>query len=74
MKSSYRQAVESVIAQAAKLDEIKRLHAQSLEKAKNLEAAVEYNTQTLAAYEARVTELEGDFLIPFKTPDNSLEG
>ncbi|WP_063912514.1 hypothetical protein [Pseudomonas sp. p21] len=64
MKSSYRQAVESVIAQEAKLAEVVRLHAEAVDREKQLAAALRSNQETLERYEARVTELESQILQP----------
>lgn len=62
MKSSYRQAVESVIAQEAKLAEVARLHADAAAREKQLADALRSNQETLERYEARVTELESQIL------------
>ena len=59
MKSEYRQAVESVIAQQAKLDEISRKHAEAVSLEKQLAEALRLNQETLIRYEARVAEIEG---------------
>ncbi|WP_230139210.1 hypothetical protein [Pseudomonas sp. Bi130] len=58
MKSEYRQAVESVIAQEAKLAEVTHLHAGVVFREKQLAEALRLNQETLAQYEARVAELE----------------
>jgi hypothetical protein len=58
MKSQYRQAVESVIAQEAKLAEVQKLHADALDRARQLADALRLNQETLARYEARVSDLE----------------
>lgn len=58
MKSEYRQAVESVIAQEAKLAEVTRLYADAQAKEQQLARAVRTNRETMAHYEARVAELE----------------
>lgn len=58
MKSEYRQAVESVIAQEAKLAEVTHLHAGAVSREKQLAEALRLNQETLAQYEARVAELE----------------
>ena len=58
MKSEYRQAVESVIAQEAKLAEVSKLYAEASAREKQLAEAVRFNQQTLAQYEARAAELE----------------
>jgi hypothetical protein len=62
MKSSYRQAVESVIAQEAKLAEVTKLHAEAAAREKQLSAALRFNQETLERYEARVNELESQAL------------
>lgn len=62
MKSSYRQAVESVIAQEAKLAEVTKLHAAAVAREKQLADALRSNRETLERYEARVTELESQIL------------
>ncbi|MBC3480292.1 hypothetical protein [Pseudomonas sp. SWRI77] len=58
MKSSYRQAVESVIAQEAKLGELTRLHAEAVDREKQLADALRLNREVLARYESRVSEIE----------------
>jgi len=58
MKSEYRQAVESVIAQEAKLAEVAKLHADAAAREKQFSEALRFNQETLAQYEERVTELE----------------
>ncbi|MEG1082439.1 MAG: hypothetical protein RSE44_28270 [Pseudomonas sp.] len=58
MKSEYRHAVESVIAQEAKLAEVTKLHAESAAKEKQLSEALRFNQETLARYEARVSQIE----------------
>ena len=58
MKSQYRQAVESVIAQEAKLAEVQKLHADAIDRARQLADALRLNQETLARYEARVSDLE----------------
>ena len=58
MKSEYRQAVESVIAQEAKLAEVAKLHADAAAREKQLSEALRFNQETLERYERRVTELE----------------
>lgn len=62
MKSEYRQAVESVIAQEAKLAEVSRLHAESADRERQLADALRSNRETLERYEARVRELESQIL------------
>ncbi|WP_223535701.1 hypothetical protein [Pseudomonas sp. GL-B-16] len=58
MKSEYRQAVESVIAQELKLADVIKLHADASAREKQLADALKLNHETLARYEARVSELE----------------
>lgn len=58
MKSEYHQAVESVIAQEAKLAEVAKLHADATAREKQLSEALRFNLEVLARYEARVAELE----------------
>ncbi|MBB3239165.1 hypothetical protein FHW68_000637 [Pseudomonas sp. Tn43] len=58
MKSKYRQAVESVIAQEAKLAEVTQLHDGAAAREKQLAEALRLNQETLARYEACVSELE----------------
>jgi hypothetical protein len=58
MKSQYRQAVESVIAQEAKLAEVTQAHAESALKERHLADAVRANRETLERYESRVSEIE----------------
>lgn len=58
MKSEYREAVESVIAQEAKLAEVMVLHAKVAAEEKQLGEAVRLNQAALARYEARVAEIE----------------
>lgn len=58
MKSEYRQAVESVIAQEAKLAEVSRLHAEAAAREKQFAEAKRFNRETLEQYERRVAELE----------------
>ncbi|KFE47986.1 hypothetical protein L6218_12145 [Pseudomonas syringae pv. syringae] len=58
MKSEYRQAVESVIAQEAKLAEVTVLHAEAAAKTGRLAEALKFNQESLARHESRVSELE----------------
>ncbi|WP_064116713.1 hypothetical protein [Pseudomonas fluorescens] len=65
MKSEYRQAVESVIAQEAKLAEVTKLHADASVREKQLADALRSNQETLKRYEARAAELESQiFQLP----------
>ncbi|WP_223531255.1 hypothetical protein [Pseudomonas sp. GL-R-19] len=63
MKSKYRRAVESVIAQEAKLAEVTHLHAGAAAREKELAEALRLNQQTLARYEAYVSEIESQMTI-----------
>lgn len=58
MKSEYRQAVEAVIAQEAKLAEVDRLHADAVVREKQLSEALQLNRDTLERYKSRVSEFE----------------
>lgn len=58
MKSEYRQAVEAVIAQEAKLAEVAVLHADAAAQEKRFSEALRFNQETLDRYERRVSELE----------------
>lgn len=58
MKSEYRQAVEAVIAQEAKLAEVTRLHTDAAAREKQFSEALRFNRDTLEQYERRVAELE----------------
>jgi|GEM_PF-3208776 len=58
MKSEYRQAVESAIAQKAKLVEVTAQHGEAVANAERLGEAVKFNQETLDRYEERVSELE----------------
>lgn len=58
MKSEYRQAVESVIAQEAKLAEVARMYAEVVVKEEQLSETLRLNRETLARYEARVIDIE----------------
>ncbi|MDP4572292.1 hypothetical protein Q8O96_24775 [Pseudomonas sp. LPH60] len=62
MKSEYRQAVESVIAQESKLAEVAKLHADAVAREKQLAEALRSNQETLERYEARAAELESQIL------------
>ncbi|KAA5842227.1 hypothetical protein F2A37_16865 [Pseudomonas chlororaphis] len=63
MKSEYRQAVESVIAQEAKLAEVAHLYAGAAVREKQLAEALRLNQETLARYETHVSELESQMRI-----------
>lgn len=58
MKSEYRQAVESVIAQEMKLAEVTKLHADAAAREKQLTEALRFNQEALEQCERRVAELE----------------
>lgn len=58
MRSEYRQAVEAVIAQEAKLGEVKKLHTDAAAREKQFSEALRFNQETLEQYERRVAELE----------------
>lgn len=58
MKSEYRQAVEPVIAQEKKLVEVTKLNADAAAREKQFSKALQLNQETLARYEARVSEIE----------------
>lgn len=60
MKSEYRQAVESVIAQEAKLAQVSLMHEQAVEKESQLSEALRHNREILVRYEARVSEIEAN--------------
>ena len=62
MKSEYRQVVESIISQEAKLAEVVRMHAEAVAKEKQLAGALRLNQETLSRYEARVAEIEGGLI------------
>ena len=58
MKSEYRQAVESVIAQEMKLAEVTKLHADAAAREKQLSEALRFNQEALEQCERRVAKLE----------------
>lgn len=58
MKSEYRQAIESVIAQEAKLAEIKAMHAEAVEQVAKTAEWVMLNEASLKKDEDRLAELE----------------
>lgn len=58
MKSEYRQAVEAVVAQEAKLAEVAKLHTDAAAREKQLSEALQFNRDTLKRYESRVSEIE----------------
>lgn len=63
MKSEYRQAVESVIAQEAKLAEVANLHAEALARVEKTTEWVALNEKTLKEYVGRVEQIESLLLI-----------
>ena len=65
MKSEYRQAVEAVIAQEAKLAEVRAMHADAAAREKQLAQALRLNQETLAGYEARVSAIESQVIVSF---------
>ncbi|WP_218777786.1 hypothetical protein, partial [Pseudomonas aeruginosa] len=62
MKSEYRQAVESVIAQEAKLAEVEGLYALAAAQERRLAEDLRLNRETLSQYERRVAEIESQIL------------
>jgi hypothetical protein len=68
MKSEYRQAVESVIAQEAKLVEVSQMHEEAVAKESQLSEALRHNRETLVRYEARVSEIEANLAARSLTP------
>lgn len=58
MKSQYRQAVESVISQEAKLAEVSRLHNEALAHVAETTKWLALNEKTLEEYEGRLAGLE----------------
>ncbi|HBP5702950.1 TPA: hypothetical protein L6B19_10460 [Pseudomonas aeruginosa] len=62
MKSEYRQAVESVIAQEAKLAEVEGLYALAADQERRLAEDLRLNRETLSKYERRVAEIESQIL------------
>ncbi|MGF0237589.1 hypothetical protein ACQR3P_01700 [Rhodococcus sp. IEGM1300] len=70
MKSEYRQAVESVIAQEAKLAKVAKLHADAAAREKQLSEALRLNQETLELYESRVGELE---VVSIETAESGLQ-
>jgi len=62
MKSEYRQAVESVIAQEAKLAEVEGLYALAAAQERRLAEDLRLNRETLSQYEHRVAEIESQIL------------
>jgi hypothetical protein len=60
MKSEYRQAVESVIAQEMKLAEVTKLHAEAVARVAQTAEWVSRNEASLNACEDRLAKLEED--------------
>jgi hypothetical protein len=58
IKSEYRQAVESVIAQEAKLAHLRTTHAQAQAHLEKTTEWVAFNEARLKRYEERALELE----------------
>ncbi|MDC3857706.1 hypothetical protein [Pseudomonas aeruginosa] len=62
MKSEYRQAVESVIAQEKKLAEVEDMYASAAAQERRLAEDLRLNRETLSQYERRVAEIESQIL------------
>ncbi len=62
MKSEYRQALEAVIAQEAKVSEVARMHAEAACRENQLAEDLRFNRETLARYEDRVGRIESQIL------------
>lgn len=62
VKSEYRQAVESVIAQEKKLAEIEDMYASAAAQERRLAEDLRLNRETLSRYEDRVAEIESQIL------------
>lgn len=58
MKSEYRQAVESVIAQEEKLAEVKQMHAEAAARVEQTAEWVAFNEASLKTYEDRLAKLD----------------
>ncbi|MGF6318744.1 hypothetical protein [Pseudomonas frederiksbergensis] len=58
MKSKYRQALELVISQEAKLAEVKKMHDGAVARERELAEAVQLNEASLKKHEDRLAELE----------------
>ncbi|ETF07024.1 hypothetical protein [Pseudomonas moraviensis] len=63
MKSEYRQAVESVIAQESKLAEVRHMHAEARARLETTTEWLAVNEKTLAEYEGRVAQIESDLFV-----------
>lgn len=62
VKSEYRQAVESVIAQEKKLAEVEDMYASAAAQERRLAEDLRLNRETLSRYEDRVAEIESQIL------------
>ncbi|BAV74185.1 bacteriophage host specificity protein [Pseudomonas chlororaphis subsp. aurantiaca] len=58
MKSEYRQVVESIISQKAKLAEVKKMHDGALARVAQTAEWVKFNEASLKKYEDRLAEIE----------------
>ncbi|QQX60928.1 hypothetical protein [Pseudomonas chlororaphis] len=58
MKSEYRQVVESIISQEAKLAEVKKMHDEALARVAQTAEWVKFNEASLKKYEDRLAEIE----------------
>ncbi|UUT22138.1 hypothetical protein [Pseudomonas sp. T8] len=58
MKSEYRQVVESIISQEAKLAEVKKMHDGALARVAKTAEWVKFNEASLKKYEDRLAEIE----------------
>jgi len=58
MKSEYRQIVESIISQEAKLAEVKRMQAEAVARLEQTTEWVAFNEASLEKYNDRLAELE----------------
>lgn len=58
MKSEYRQIVESIISQEAKLAEVKKMYDGAVARERELAGAVQFNEASLKKHEDRLAELE----------------
>lgn len=58
MKGEYRQIVESIISQEAKLAEVKRMHAEAVARLEQTTEWVAFNEASLEKYMDRLAKLE----------------
>ncbi|WP_052506144.1 DUF1983 domain-containing protein [Pseudomonas sp. MRSN 12121] len=58
MKSEYRQVVESITSQEAKLAEVKKMHGEALACVVQTAELVKFNEASLKKYEDRLAEIE----------------